>query len=87
MWLNRLSALLESEGCRFDSQSGHMPGLWARSPDGGVQEATDQCFSGTCFFPSLSPSLPHGSNGEPLDSEQGAVPVGLEVSFWLLGGE
>ena len=32
--------------------SGPMPGLWARSAVGGVQEATNQCFS-----PSLSPSL------------------------------
>ena len=39
--------------CRFNSQSRHMPGLWARSPAGGVQEATDGCFS-----PFLSPSLP-----------------------------
>ena len=30
----------EPTGCWFDSQSGHMPGLQARSPDGGVQEAT-----------------------------------------------
>ena len=27
-------------GGRFDSQSGHMPRLQARSPVGGVQEAT-----------------------------------------------
>ena len=32
---------------------GHVPGLWARSPVGGVQEATSQCLS-----PSLSPCLP-----------------------------
>ena len=25
---------------QLDSQSGHMPGLWARSPVGGVREAT-----------------------------------------------
>ena len=30
----------ESKGHRFDSQSGHMPGLWARSPVEGIQEAT-----------------------------------------------
>ena len=28
----------EPMGCRFDSQSGHMPGLWVRSPIGGVVE-------------------------------------------------
>ena len=33
---------------------GHMPGLQARSPVGGVQEATTHC----CFSPSFSPSLP-----------------------------
>ena len=38
----------------LDSQSGHMPGLQARSPVGGTQEATTHC----CFSPSLSPSLP-----------------------------
>ena len=26
--------------CRFDSQSGHMPGLWARLLVGGMREAT-----------------------------------------------
>ena len=30
------------KSCWFDSQSGHMPGLWARSPVGGVWEATNQ---------------------------------------------
>ena len=42
-----------TKGCRFDFQSGHVTGLWARSLAQGVQEATDQCFS-----PSPSPSLP-----------------------------
>ena len=44
----------EPKGCWFDSQSGHMPGLWARSPVGGTWEATMHW----CFSPSLSPSLP-----------------------------
>ena len=48
----------ETKGCWFDSQSGHMPGLQARSPMGGAQEATDQCFSHTLMFLSLSFSLP-----------------------------
>ena len=43
----------EPKGRQFDSQSGHMPGLWARSPAWGTQEATTRCFS-----PSLSPFLP-----------------------------
>ena len=37
----------------FHFQSGHTPGLPARSRIGGVREAVDQCFA-----PSLSPSLP-----------------------------
>ena len=48
-------------GCQFDSQSGHMSGLWARFPVGGVWEVTCgyfltyQCFPPfhTHFFPSL----------------------------------
>ena len=44
----------EPRGYRFDSQSGHMPGLWAKSPVGGVQGATTH----RCLSPSLSPSLP-----------------------------
>ena len=44
------------KGCWFNSQSGHMPGLWARCPVGGTWEATTYwCFS---FSPSLSASLP-----------------------------
>ena len=43
----------KSNDRRFDSQSGHMLGLQARSPVGGAQEtATHWCFS-----PSLYPSL------------------------------
>ena len=34
--------------------SGHVPGLWVSSLVGGVQEATDQCFSLTMMFLSLS---------------------------------
>ena len=46
----------KSKGCWFDSQSGHMPGLQARSPVGGAQEATtDWCISP--FPPSLPFSL------------------------------
>ena len=33
-WIGVL--VCEPKGCRFDYQSGHMPGLWARSPIGGV---------------------------------------------------
>ena len=44
----------------FNSQSGHTPGLWARSLVGGVWEETDQCFSHTftLMFLSLSFSFP-----------------------------
>ena len=45
------------EGCRFNSQSGHMPGLQARSPFGGVQEATHLYFSYASMFLSPSRSL------------------------------
>ena len=31
----------EPKGCQFESQSWHRPGLWARSPVGGVQEASN----------------------------------------------
>ena len=44
----------EPKGHWLDSQSGHMPRLWARSPVGGAQEATTHWR----FSPSLSPSLP-----------------------------
>ena len=44
----------EPKGHQFNSQSGHMPRLQARSPVGGAQEATTHW----CFSPSLSPSLP-----------------------------
>ena len=44
----------ESKGHRFDSQSGHMCGLQARFPLGGMWEATTHW----CFSPSPSPSLP-----------------------------
>ena len=43
----------EPKGCWFDSQSGHMPGLLARSPVGGMRKATTPW----CFSPHLSPSL------------------------------
>ena len=35
VWLSGLSADCETKGHRFDSQSGYMPGLRARSPLGG----------------------------------------------------
>ena len=42
------------KGCRFDSQSGHMPGLRARSPVGGVQGVTAHW----CFLPLFLPPFP-----------------------------
>ena len=47
------SAGLWTKGHWFNSQSGHMPGLWARSSVGGTREATTHW----CFPPSLSPSF------------------------------
>ena len=49
-WIECLSGL---SGHQFNSQSGDMPGLQARSPIGGVQEATTHC----CFSPFSFPSL------------------------------
>ena len=46
----------ESKGCQFDSQSGHILGLPAKScpPTGGAWEATTHwCFSPSFSFPSL----------------------------------
>ena len=60
VWLSGLSAGLRTacklRGCRFYSQSGHMPVLWAKSPVGGVGEATDVSLSLVDVF--LSFSLP-----------------------------
>ena len=44
----------EPKGRWFNSQSGHMPGLWTRSQVGDVWEATTHW----CFSPFLSPSFP-----------------------------
>ena len=51
-WIEYQSA--NQMGHQFDSQSGHIPGLWTRSPAGGVREATTH----RCFSPSLFLSLP-----------------------------
>ena len=40
VWLSRLSMGCEPKGRWFNSQSGHTPGSWARSPVGGPREAT-----------------------------------------------
>ena len=47
-------AACEPKGHQFDSQLGHMPRMWDRSPVGSPQEATTHW----CFSPSLSPSIP-----------------------------
>ena len=54
VWLSGLSASLQTRVTDSIPSLGHMPGLWARFPFMGTQEATTHC----CFFPSLSPSLP-----------------------------
>ena len=53
VWLSGLSAQCEPKCCRFDSQSGHMPRLWARSPVWGCVRGNH-----TLMSLSLSPSLP-----------------------------
>ena len=45
-------------------QSGHMPGLQARSPGRVMPEATNQCFSHTLMFLSLSLKSTGMSSGE-----------------------
>ena len=54
VWLSGLSTGYEPKGHQFNSQSGHMPGLQARSPVGAMWDVTTHW----CFSPSLSPSLP-----------------------------
>ena len=45
-------------GHHFKSLSGHVPGLWAKSPVGGTREEINECFSLTSIFLSLSFSVP-----------------------------
>ena len=54
LWLVDWVPACEPKGHQFNSQSGHIPGLQARSPVGGAWEATAHW----CFSPCLSPSLP-----------------------------
>ena len=46
------------KGRQFNSQSGHMPGLWATSPVGGHSRGNHTLMFHTLIFPSLSPSHP-----------------------------
>ena len=48
----------EPKGRQINSQSGHMPGLWARSPVEGIWEATNQCISHRLMFLSFSIPFP-----------------------------
>ena len=41
----------ELKGCRFDSQSEHMPGLWARFPVGPERQPINVSLAHGCFFP------------------------------------
>ena len=45
----------EPKGCWFNSQSGNVPGLWARSPVGGVQEETIHWYFSPSLFSFSSP--------------------------------
>ena len=64
LWIKKQSALAggsvnwvpacETKGHWFNSWSGHMPWLWARSP----AECTPEATTHWCFSPSFSPSLP-----------------------------
>ena len=57
VWLSGLSTGLQARGSLVDSQSGHMPGLWARSPSPGALRGNH-----TSMFLSLSSSLPLSKN-------------------------
>ena len=46
----------EPKGCQLDSHSGHLPGLWARSPGGGLRETTNYNVSLPLYLPPF-PSL------------------------------
>ena len=52
------------KGCQFDSLSGHMPGLWARSPARSMREATSWYISHTLMFSSclFLPPFPLSKN-------------------------
>ena len=53
VWLSGWAMTCEPKGRWFNSQSEHMPGLWARSPVWGVRgTTTDQCFSPSSSLPS-----------------------------------
>ena len=47
------------KSCSFNSWSGHMSGLWVRSPGQGMckRQLTDQCFSLASMFLSLPSPL------------------------------
>ena len=58
VWLGGWSAGLH-RGRRLISQSGHVPGLWARSLAGACKrQLIHVSLSHRCFSPSFSPSLP-----------------------------
>ena len=52
-WCGSVWALdCEAKGCQFNSQLGHVLGLWAGSPVWGAREATTHwCFSPSLLFP------------------------------------
>ena len=58
-WLCGLGVIpIDRKVAGFYSRWGHMPGFLARSPVGGVWEATNQSFYHTSLFLSFSFSLP-----------------------------
>ena len=64
VWLNGLGIILQTERSpvqfpgSYIPSSGHMPGLRVRSPVGGIQEATNCCFSSSLFlFLPISPKI------------------------------
>ena len=69
------------KGCRFNSQSGHMPRLLVGPWSGNVWEATNHFFlSHWCFSPSLSPSLPNSL--ESISKSSDEVKKYVYIYFW-----
>ena len=70
----------EPKGCWFNSRSGHMPGLLARSLAGGAWEATDQWISQTLMFLS-SPPLKINKENKEKEIAWDMVIIKMRVSF------
>ena len=75
MWLSGLGVVLQTEpkGCRSDSWSGHIPGLWARSLVGGVGEANR-----LMFLSHISVSLLYFALPSPLSGPENKIALHIQ---------